>query len=1133
MSASPPETFVDLLSVIRGHAARRPEAPAIAWFDRQCAVSVAHDNAGFLARCEGLAGALLAEGCRPGQPVLLLHPPGIAFFESFVACLIAGLLPVPAYPPDPLGRGPRLDFVTGVCARMGIEVGLTTARYDRARRLGNVRHVLSRAGGWPAVRWIATDRLAPGAAPAPRRPAPDDVAFVQFTSGSTLRPRGVRITHRNLMHQLRVNTEMGAITPASRLVSWLPQYHDFGLVNAFLCALYVGCPLWLCSPLDFIGEPSIWPEMMHRVRATHTGSPDFGYVYTVRRTTPAQRSRWDLSALTCAASGGEAVRPATVRAFAEAFAPSGLRRDALYGGFGQAEHVVGMAGGRVRIVTVDGSALRCEGALVPVPAEHPRARELASSGTPFDGVEVRIVDPQTRAVLPPDRIGEIWVHSPSVSPGYVDEPARTAAVFDNRLEGDPRRWLRTGDLGALSGRDLFVTGRMKDLIVVRGRNVIPADVEDRIRAARLPEVRPGSVVVFGLEEGGEETVAAVVEVRDKRLDRPRLAALAERIKAVVAADGLHLARLQLARKGTVPKTTSGKLQRGRCAAALAAGRPVGDRPPLFEMRWALPDPTPDADGALVAALEAARARPTAERAPAIRAALIDWLAAGTDGPVPDRGDALDDSPLTDLGLDSLRAATVFAAAERALGVTTSRLTAYALTTFGELVEWIADPPADAAVAPLSTRAPEHPVPATAFQRVIHRDHGSAPGVVAVFEVGGPLTAPMVRRALAAVLRRHDLLRAAFEEVAGRLMIVPRPAPTDPEAIPLLALADDGPAEALIAALRRPFDVAREPLLRVAFVPGEPARLGLAIHHLIYDGISLHALLAELFEALARCAGGHAPSAEPAASFLALAAERGEPAADASSWWREALADVPWPVPVPRDVEPSSRALVRAGDFALEPTEVAALSALARRHGASLNVVVALAWAHGMGAALGVGTVVCGHPISLRDGRTRAVCGPLVNDVLLPLPAHTATPLALQLRAVGQRLRDAIRHGDVPLQDQLALLSAPGSPVESCPVLYAFQDWDSMAARPVARALRGVEPWTVGPLNLRRLPGDAIGGPRPFDYFAVAELADGRLTCGLRVEQARVGADCGAAVVDGWRRVLRAMAADGAHEEGAP
>jgi acyl-CoA synthetase (AMP-forming)/AMP-acid ligase II len=375
--------FIDLVSRVRAHASEDPDAPALAWFDDRAEVVAQRTRGEYLTRCEALAGALLSRGCRPGEPALLIHPPGLAFFEAFLACLIAGIVPVPAYPPDPLGRGPRLAFIDHVCAEIGIRHALTTARYNNGRRLGNVRHLLRRSASWPRLEWLATDKLS-GRAPPPRRPAPEDLAFIQFTSGSTHRPRGVQITHRNVIHQITVNR--ARLTPEHRVVVWLPQYHDFGLVNAFLCALGGGAPLWMCSPLDFLKNPAVWPEMMHRVGATHTASPDFGYAFATRKTTPEQRARWDLSTVQCAGSGGEAVRPETVEAFAEAFAPSGFPRAALQSGWGLAEHVVGATGGVIEIRTVDHAPLRRGEALRPVPPDHPRAQRIASSGHPFPSV---------------------------------------------------------------------------------------------------------------------------------------------------------------------------------------------------------------------------------------------------------------------------------------------------------------------------------------------------------------------------------------------------------------------------------------------------------------------------------------------------------------------------------------------------------------------------------------------------------------------------------------------------------------------------------------------------------------------------------------------------------------------------
>lgn len=1107
------DDFVDLVETFRVHAAREPGAPALAWFDDRARITEQHDRKSYLNRTEGLAGALRARGVEPGEPVLLIHPPGLAFFEAFFACLIAGAVPVPAYPPDPLARGPRLDFITRATAKIGIRVALSTSRYVNARRLGDLRHVLRRGDGWPALRWLATDRLAAGPTPPPHRPAPDDIAFMQFTSGSTSTPRGVAISHRNLMHQLRANAERSGMGPESRAVAWLPQYHDFGLVNAFLCSLWVGCPAWLCSPLDFLKKPSIWPEMMHRVRATHSGSPDFGYAYTIRKTTQAERRRWDLSALRCTASGGEAIRPATVRAFAEAFAESGFDRGALYGGYGLAEHTIGISGGPVALMHFDAAAL-AGGVLEAVAAEHPRAHELASSGWPFADVALCIVEPETGAVLPAGQIGEIWARSDSVALGYVGEPEASAATFDNRLAGEgERRWLRTGDLGALVEGHLFVTGRLKELIIVRGRNVHPADVEDAVRETAHPALRPGGVAAVGCEFDGEEQLAVLVELRDGRAVPEDLA---EVVRAAVAEGGLHLARLVVVAKGALPKTTSGKLQRRLTAERLAAG----GFDALLDRRWIAPPPDTTADDALVEALAKLSALPAAERRPAARAALLGWIA--QHGAEVARAEA-DDAGLHALGLDSLAIAELVERVERGTGRSLARAELHTVTTLAALVDWILAPPASPVAAPVAAlTTTDGPVPATSFQRHIHHDHGTAPAAALLVEVEGPLTATAVQAALEALVARHDLLRAGFELRDSALTLVPHSSAT--AALTVLAPGSgDAPITTIEAALRAPFDLARPPLLRAVFAPGEPGRawVGVALHHLIYDGYSIHALLAEWLDALATAAAGEALAHTPSPSFLAVARQQPAPTEAARAWWRRALAEVRWPMPVPHDVPVAAPALVPAGRFVLEPATVAALTTLARRCDTTLDAVVAAAWAEALGQALDWPVITCAHPVSLRDGRTRAVCGPLVEDVLLALPADPEITPADRVRRAGAALAGAIRHADLPLDDQLAGL--PGQPAR-CPLLYAFQDWDRMAPDAAVRALRRREPCTVGPLTLRPLPLAPPGGPRPFDAFALAEVEDGHLACSLRVEQTRIGAPLGAAIVARWQTALTALAA---------
>lgn len=1106
--------FIDLVSRVRAHAAQDPDALAMSWFDDRAEVVEQHTRGAYLARCEALAGALLARGCRPGEPVLLIHPPGMAFFEAFFACLIAGIVPTPAYPPNPLGRGPRLAFIDHVCGALGIRHALTTARYITARRLGDMRHLLKRGEGWPRLKWLATDKLS-GSAPPPRpHPAPDDLAFVQFTSGSTSRPRGVRISHRNITHQIDVNE--AKLTPEDRGVVWLPQYHDFGLINAFLCSLGSGAPVWLCSPLDFLKNPEIWPEMMHRVRATHSASPDFGYAYVTRKTTPDQRARWDLSSMKCSGSGGEAVRPETVEAFAEAFGPCGFSREALYAGWGLAEHVVGATGGVIEIRTVDHAPLRRGEALRPVPPDHPRARRIASSGHPFPTVELRVVDPETAAVLPDGQIGELWVSSDSVARGYVGDEDATRAAFDNRLAGEgDRRWLRTGDLGALLDGELYVTGRRKELIIVRGRNIHPHDVESAVRAAAIPAIRPGGIAAVGVELDGAEQLALVVELRGAPGD---LDALAAEVRQIVAAHDLHLAQLAIVGKAAIPKTTSGKLRHTELAQRLADGRLAADPRTAYLESWTAPTLDDPATLDLDATLADLAARPPAERRPAVRAALTDAIATLTGAPVAAHDG---DVGLNALGLDSLAVASLIETLERATGRAASRVEMFELTTLDRLVEWVVDaalaPPAP---SPAPLTAPTGPVRATPFQALVHLDQGRAPGAAHLIEIDGPLTPAHTEAALRALLTRHDLLRARFEERDGALWMHP-----DAASDPALTVLDTRPRETqttrVDALLRAPFDIDQPPLLRAIHAPlvGGGALLGLAIHHLVFDAASLAALLDAFVDALATAAAGEPPDHAPSPSYLALAAETADPPADHVDWWRARLATAPWPVPVPHPEAQAERWMITAGSADFDAADTAALHALARRCDTTLDAVVATAWAHAMGAVLDLDTVTCAHPISTRTGRTRDVCGPLLGDVVLPLPASPDMPDAHAVGRTAALIREALPRADVPYATLAEFL--PGT-AGGCPVIYAYSDYDHLAPQPTVRRLRAGHPVQRGPLTLRAVPLAPVTGPRPFDYFAAAEHGSGLLRCSLRVNRDRVGARVGGEIVERWQQALRAL-----------
>lgn len=565
-----------ILDVIDYQSRLHPTKRALLFLDDDCNEAESLTYGELMRRANRVAARMLGEwDVKPGDRVLLVYMPGLDFIVALLGAMIAGALPVPAYPPNPKDLGNDLRRIRSIVEGCGARVALTTRGYQRLARLGSVKSP-SALWQWPRqLTWHNTDGLPEDGAKPPAsapRPTADDTAFLQFTSGSTADPRGVIVSHSNLMHQLALTTEACNITDASVGCGWVPQYHDLGLVGCILIALYNGATYNFCSPLSFLRNPAIWGEMLSRYRATATAAPDFGYRLLLSRTTPEQRARWDLSRLRVAMSAGEPVHYETLRDFNEGFAASGLDPRAFCPAYGLAEHVVGVAIGGTRLFHLDKSELALRNKLRL--GDH----RVVGCGPPGQGVEVAIVDPSTRRRCGADEVGEIWVSSPSKARGYYGRPELTSEVFEAHIEGENgdrggrngngrngdgrgRAWLRTGDLGFMHHGELFVTGREKDLIILRGRNIYPVDVERAAEAASA-SLRPGCSAVFLADSGGGERLILCAELRKGRQDLEATAAAVRR--EVMNREGVHLDTVALLDARSVPKTTSGKVRRNTC-----------------------------------------------------------------------------------------------------------------------------------------------------------------------------------------------------------------------------------------------------------------------------------------------------------------------------------------------------------------------------------------------------------------------------------------------------------------------------------------------------------------------------------------------------------------------------------------
>ena len=499
------------------------------------------------------------KGVQPGDRVLLVYPPGLDVIVAFFACARLGAIPVPVYPPTPLTFEKGLASLSFIARDCGATAALSTRAlyhgYCQFTREGLPDARLEQRAGLPHLTWITTDDIQ-GTASDSFHGSPGSILFLQYTSGSTSAPRGVIVSHENVIHNGHATLDH---TPIG--VSWLPQYHDMGLIGYYLYPVISGGTTYGFSPMNFLKRPLLWLQTLSRVQATYASSPNFGFEYCLRedKVPSDQLAGLDLSALRVLMNAAEPVRAETHRRFLTRFAPYGLRPHAHVVAYGLAENTLAVTHHGRRTLTVD-KALLQEGA---THYEHGQLlsgmpSRLVSCGRPLAGIDVRIVDPATCTPLPNRRIGEIWVAGQSTCRGYWNQPDLSRAVFGNTIAGDAagcRGYLRTGDLGFLDEGELFVCGRIKDMIIIHGVNYYPQDIEAVVEAAS-GQIRSGGVVAFaGNEE--RETLVVMVEVRHPR-DLPDPLALVRAIRSHFAIEP-HMILFVPAR--TVAKTTSGKIAR--------------------------------------------------------------------------------------------------------------------------------------------------------------------------------------------------------------------------------------------------------------------------------------------------------------------------------------------------------------------------------------------------------------------------------------------------------------------------------------------------------------------------------------------------------------------------------------------
>ncbi|MGO9563620.1 MAG: fatty acyl-AMP ligase [Candidatus Korobacteraceae bacterium] len=582
-----------LVELLRSRALQQPEQRMYAYLvDGE--IEAAHLTHGALDRQARALGALLQAYRARGERALLLYPSGLEFISAFFGCLYAGVIAVPLPPPNmaqPQRTVLRLRTIANDAQPMLV---LTTSSI-----LSKVEGLFTQAPELRTLHWLATDKIVGSAADEWHDPAvaAKTLALLQYTSGSTAAPRGVMVSHENLLQNSANISQAFEIGPETVSVTWLPFFHDMGLTNGIVQPLYGGRQCVLMPPQSFLQRPARWLQAISRYKATISGGPNFAYEMCARKVTAEQRDGLDLSSWKVAYNGAEPVRAETLKRFVAAFSSCGFRPSFFYPCYGLAEATLIVSGGLMKdepvLCTTRVAALEHNG-VAEAPDAAQNSRTLVGCGRAMPDTKIVVAHPESMTACAPDEVGEIWVSSPSVTQGYWNRPEETEQIFHAFLaDTGEGPFLRTGDLGFLREGELFVTGRLKDLIIIGGRNLYPNDIELTVEQSHAA-VRPGCCVAFSVEIADDERLIVAAEV-ERRYHPERhhlngesrnyshassqngrspadLDAVVRTIRRAVAQEhDVRVHAVVLLRAGGIPKTPSGKIQRRVCEARFRDG----------------------------------------------------------------------------------------------------------------------------------------------------------------------------------------------------------------------------------------------------------------------------------------------------------------------------------------------------------------------------------------------------------------------------------------------------------------------------------------------------------------------------------------------------------------------------------
>ncbi|WCE09921.1 non-ribosomal peptide synthetase [Pseudomonas sp. JBR1] len=960
-------------------------------------------------RALSLAGCLQERlGEARGERCVLLLPSGPDYAAAFFACLYAGVIAVPAFPPEN-NRQMHIERLRGMLddAKPRVVLG---ERACLAAHAETLRQALPEGALCLAVEDIdATWALAYR----PQIVDPAALAFLQYTSGSTSAPKGVMVSHANLIANEKA-MQRGFLTGRDEgWVSWLPLYHDMGLMLGLLLPIFHGGTLTLMSPNHFLTRPARWLQAISQYGGTISGGPDFAYRLCVERVSDSALAELDLSRWSMAFSGSEPIRVDTLDAFCERFAAAGFRRQALTPAYGLAEATLYVCAHEpvddFRIRRFAGEALGAAGAEAAL-----QQGRLAGCGWCDAEHALSIVDPQTLEPLGENRAGEVWVAGPSLAQGYWNNPSATAAAF---VERDGRRWLRTGDLGIAAEQGLYIAGRLKDLIILNGQNLYPQDVELLLEEQVADYLRRGRVAAFALEgEAGREGIGLALEIsRNVRRLVPTERICTALVEALTQAFQVAPSAIALLEPGTLPRTTSGKLQRSACRAGWLAGT-LDSFAEWRDGRLARQQPEPAAQTVL----------------PAVRTAWAEVL---------NRAELAADVHFFAQGGDSVAVVQVQARLRDTLGVAVDPALLFAHPTLAAFSAQVAALPREAQPEGPLAQGDERAPQSFAQQRLWFLDQ-LEPGkatyhLAGEIHLAGTLDVARLERALETLVQRHAALRTRFDagdgEVPEQRIEALAQGAVEHHDLSRALDRDATQAELVRSLVRRPLDLREGPLWRMALVRhgADDHRLVLVLHHIIADGWSIQVLL-EDFAVLYQTEEGQAPALAPLSITYADFARwqrhqlTGAARERQLAYWRAQLADAPARLDLACDRPRPPRQSGRGARFAFSLSETASqgLRELAQRQGATLFMVGLALFQLLLQRHSGSHDLCVGVPVAGRTRReTERLIGFFVNTQVLRCQLDGTQSFKALLAQVRTRALEAQAHQDLPF-DLLVEALAP-------------------------------------------------------------------------------------------------------------